>query len=84
MGCCMRVIIRNIGNSRGVIIPAAFLLEAGLQNEVEMVLKDHTIVIERIKNEPRKGWFEGYQVEADENAWGDFVSLPSEDSEWEW
>lgn len=80
----MRVVIRNIGNSRGVIIPASFLSEAGLQGEVEMILKDHTIIIEPIKNEPRKGWFEGYQAESDEDAWDGMVSVPGEEDEWVW
>jgi antitoxin MazE len=80
----MKTTIRNIGNSRGVIIPAAFLSEAGLQNEVEIILKDKAIIIEPIKTEPRKDWFNTYQLEVDEDAWDGFIALPGEDKEWEW
>jgi len=80
----MRTIIRDIGNSRGIIIPVAFLTEAGLKNEVEMTLKGHTIIIEQVKNNPREGWFDGYQIEANDDAWHGFVSLPGEEGEWEW
>jgi len=54
----MRVAIRQIGNSKGLIIPASFLAEAGLQNEVEMSLDNHSIIITAVKKELRKGWFD--------------------------
>ena len=45
----MRTIIRHIGNSKGVIIPASFLAESDLQDEVEMSLVDRSIVISPAK-----------------------------------
>ncbi len=78
----MRVTIRKIGNSRGVIIPAAYLREIGLENEVELTLKEGTIVIEPVRPTPREGWFDDYQAEEDEDAWAGYVS--DEDDDWAW
>ena len=80
----MKAAIRSIGNSKGVIIPASFLAETGLEGEVEMMMKDHEIIISPVKEPPRQGWFEGYQVEQDVDAWDGFVALDSEEDEWEW
>jgi antitoxin MazE len=80
----MRAAIRQIGNSKGVIIPASFLAEAGLQNEVEMSLYNHSIIITPVKKELRKGWFDGYDAADDEDAWNGFVALPGEEDEWVW
>lgn len=80
----MRATIRQIGNSKGVIIPASFLAETGLQGEVEMSLVDRSIVITPVDKELRKGWFDGYHASNDEDAWDGFVALPSEEDEWEW
>ena len=80
----MRVLIRQIGNSKGIIIPASFLVESGLQDEVEMSLVDHSIVITPVKKVLREGWFDGYHADADVDAWHGLVSLPSEEDEWEW
>lgn len=80
----MKAAIRPIGNSKGVIIPASFLSETGLEGEVEMTMRDHEIIISPLKERPRQGWFEGYQTELDEDAWSGFVALDSEEDEWEW
>jgi antitoxin MazE len=80
----MRATVRQIGNSKGVIIPASFLVEAGLQNEVEMSLDNRSIIITPVKKELRKGWFDGYSAADDENVWEGFVALPGEEDEWAW
>ena len=80
----MRTAIRQIGNSKGLIIPASFLAEAGLQNEVEMSLDNHSIIITPVKKELRKGWFDGYDAADDEDGWNGFVALPGEEDEWVW
>ena len=80
----MRATIRKIGNSKGVIIPASFLVETGLDHEVEMSFTDHSIIITQVEEEPRKGWFDGYNPSIDEDGWDGFVALSSEEDEWEW
>jgi len=80
----MRATIRQIGNSKGVIIPASFLAEIGLHDEVEMSLDNHAIIITPVKKELRKGWFDSYDPANDEDAWDGFIALPGEEDEWVW
>lgn len=83
----MQTHIRQIGNSKGVIIPAAFLAEAGFKDKVEISLKNQQVVITPApsdKKELRIGWFDNYNPEKDIDAWQGFVELPSEQEEWEW
>lgn len=47
----------RIGNSRGVRIPKPLIAEAGLADEVELDVRDGTIVIRRLDG-PRAGWAE--------------------------
>ncbi len=51
--------IRRIGNSRGVIIPAAVLSDIGAQEELLMSVEKGRIVLEAV-DEPRKGWFDNW------------------------
>jgi len=78
----MRTHLRKVGNSRGVIIPAALLEACGLGDEVDLRLEGKTLVIEAL-HVPRRGWFDGYQAEADDDV---LASLPVEEAseEWEW
>ena len=80
----MRVKIRQIGNSKGVIIPTSFLAETGLQAKVEMSVIGQSILIKPVKEGLRKGWFDGYHAGDDEDGWAGFVALPGEEEEWEW
>jgi antitoxin MazE len=79
----MRTAIRRIGNSRGIIIPAALLESCELGEEVELSVQGKTLVIEAVKA-PRAGWFDGFHPEAaDDDA---FAALPTDDGdeEWQW
>lgn len=78
----MRTHLRKIGNSRGVIIPAALLEACELGEEVDLRLEGKTLIIETLKS-PRKNWFDGFQAETDSDIW---PMLPDDDenSEWEW
>ena len=53
----MRTTIRKIGNSRGVLIPAAFLASCQIEDQVEMQLQDRQIVIKPVRRKLRDGWF---------------------------
>jgi antitoxin MazE len=78
----MRTHLRKVGNSRGVIIPAALLEACGLVEEVDLRVEGKTLVIEALQA-PRRGWFEGFEPETDTDV---LASLPvDEDSgDWEW
>lgn len=81
--------MRKVGNSRGVLIPAAFLASCQIEDQVDMQLQDGQIVIKPVKRKLRDGWFGRSasdvvlaQEAADAHAW-DGVSIP-DDSEWVW
>jgi len=52
----MQSIIRNIGNSKGVILPQNFLKQCFIENEINIEVKDNTIVISPVDSQKRKGW----------------------------
>jgi len=84
----MRTRIVRIGNSRGVRIPKALLEESGLSGEVDISVRDGTIVI-AAANQPRRGWDEVFSQMTlrgdDELLDGDVVTSESFDEEsWEW
>jgi len=83
--------MRQIGNSRGVLIPAAFLASCQIEDQVDMQLQDGQIVIKPVRRKPRDGWFGNVAtspnaVLAQENAeaqtWAD--APLADDSEWVW
>jgi antitoxin MazE len=78
----MRTSLRKIGNSRGIIIPAALLASAEIGEEVELRQEAGRLVIEAVRA-PRAGWFDGYNAEEDEDFWAD---LPFDEGidEWVW
>ena len=49
--------MRQIGNSRGVLIPAAFLASCQIEDQVDMQLQDGQIVIKPVTRKLRDGWF---------------------------
>ena len=78
----MHTQLRKIGNSKGIIIPAAFLESCALNDEVELRIEGKSLVIESLKK-PRAGWFDGYQAESAETEWNEI--LPDDVSdEWQW
>ncbi len=83
--------IRQIGNSRGVLIPAAFLVSCQIEDQVDMQLQDGQIVIKPVRRKLRDGWFvqrgaPSDAVSAQETIealdWG--VAPVADDSEWVW
>jgi antitoxin MazE len=78
----MRTTLRKIGNSRGVLLPAALLAECGISDEIELRLEGKKIVIEPLRP-AREGWYEGYNADADADAW-DGLPPDADSDEWEW
>jgi antitoxin MazE len=54
----MKIAIRRIGNSRGMIIPTAILNQLGLEEEADVTVKDGALVIRPPRKEVRAGWAE--------------------------
>jgi antitoxin MazE len=85
----MRTTLRRIGNSKGVLIPAAFLASCRIEDQVDMQLRDGQIVITPLPRTVREGWFappaSGADLahEAAELQVWDAVTV-TDDSEWVW
>jgi antitoxin MazE len=81
----MRVTLRKMANSSGVIIPKPFLSEIGATRAVEMIIEDGRIVIEAEKRAPRSGWAEasrGLALDDEGLVWPEFANADDEALEW--
>ncbi len=82
----MKTRLVRIGNSRGVRIPKPLIEQAGLTDEVEMGVRDGTIVIEPAAT-PRSGWADAAKRmrERDDDLLLDPPTPTSfDEKEWEW
>ena len=82
----MKITIRKMGNSQGVIIPKPVLAQVGLDDEAEMSVEHGAIVLRRPRRGVREGWTEASKAIAasgdDALAWPEFGN--TEDSELAW
>ncbi len=78
----MRTSIRKVGNSRGIIIPAALLAACEMSDEVNIRLEGKSLVIASVRC-PRAGWFDGYKADADAEPLAT-LSVDEESGEWVW
>ena len=83
--------VRQIGNSRGVLIPAAFLAMCQIEDQVDMRFENGAIIIKPVKPTLRAGWFaddaslSSQAIQQENEAALDWEGLPaSDDSEWQW
>lgn len=54
----MRIAIRRIGNSRGMIIPTSLLAQLGLETEADVSIVDGALIIRAPAKPVRCGWAE--------------------------
>ena len=80
----MQTTLRKVGNSRGVLIPAAFLAACGIGTEIEMRQEGRRIIIEPMNPPPRLGWFNTYQADKDADAWAGITDTQAESEDWQW
>ena len=82
----MKVAIRRLGNSQGVIIPKPILAQVGLVAEAEMRVEKGVIVLERPAAAPRAGWAEASKRLArqgdDALSWPEFGNEADRDIKW--
>ncbi|WP_460907493.1 AbrB/MazE/SpoVT family DNA-binding domain-containing protein [Spirosoma areae] len=57
----MKIPIRRIGNSQGVLLPRLLLQQVGIENEVDMQVVDDAIFLRPIKSNPRADWDKLFQ-----------------------
>ena len=78
----MRTTVRKIGNSRGVLIPAALLAACRIEDEIELRIEAGCLVIEPVRV-PRTGWFDNFAASKETaTVWPDV--LPGDDRDWAW
>ena len=80
----MQTNLRKIGNSRGVLIPAALLAACEIGDAVDMRVENNRIIIEPIAPQHRQGWFTGYQAAQDTDAFADLKETAIEQDDWQW
>ena len=79
----MRTHLRKVGNSRGVIIPAALLAECALVHEIDLRVEGGSLVITPVRP-VRAQWFENYHPNLDQEARLDTIPLDEDSDEWVW
>ena len=57
----MRAAIRNIGNSKGIIIPKNILAQCDIEDSVTIEVKNSHIIITATPETKRKGWESAFQ-----------------------
>jgi len=82
----MKVTIRRMGNSRGLIIPKPVLQQTGLDEEVELSVEGDCIVLRKPVVDPRAGWAQASREIAaagdDEFVWPEFGNDDDSDLAW--
>ena len=82
----MKIAIRKMGNSQGVIIPKPVLTQLGLEREAEMSIERDAIVLRKPLKRIREGWAEASKAIAatgdDKLVWPEFGNAG--DSEFAW
>ncbi len=54
----MKVVIRRMGNSRGLLILKPILAQVGLEGAADLQVRNGVIEIRPIRRNPREGWDE--------------------------
>ena len=82
----MKVAIRRMGNSQGVLIPKPILAQVGLATSADLQVRNGVIEIRPMQRNPREGWAEDARKLAtlgdDSPIWPELAN--SDDSAWEW
>jgi antitoxin MazE len=82
----MKLPIRRIDNSQGIILPPVLIAQCSFQDEVEVKVEGDSLVITKPARRPREGWEEGLRKMAeagDDNLMMDFPNR-FDAEEWEW
>jgi antitoxin MazE len=82
----MKITIRRMGNSRGVIIPKPILVQVGLTDEAEIGVERGAIVLRKPRGTARAGWAEASRrisrAGGDALAWPEFGNEGDKDLDW--
>jgi antitoxin MazE len=80
----MKTSLIRIGNSKGIRIPKPILEQCGLEDQIEMVVRDRALIIKPAGG-LREGWNEAFgQAAEDEALLPDDASAEWDAAEWRW
>jgi len=82
----MKAQIIQIGNSQGIRIPKALLLETKISGDIELEVHPEGILIKNV-NRPRSDWDERFRLaveQDDELSNGERIPNSFEKKEWQW
>jgi antitoxin MazE len=81
----MKARLVRIGNSRGIRLPKAVIDQVGLDDEVELRVEEHRLVITPVTR-ARAGWVEAIAAMGVEPASQLDLSIPThfDETEWRW
>jgi antitoxin MazE len=66
-----------IGNSRGVRLPKELIAQAGLEDDIELTVRDGEIILAN-RRHPRQGWAKSFEEAATQGE----LELTDEDKGW--
>jgi len=82
----MKIAIRKMGNSQGIIIPKPVLAQVGLKTEAEMVVVKGVIMLRKPMTKAREGWAEASRSLAsagdDALVWPEFGNESDKELRW--
>lgn len=82
----MKIAIRKMGNSQGVILPKPVLTQLGLESEAEMSIERDAIVLRKPRTGVREGWAEASKAIAasgdDKLVWPEFGNAADSELAW--
>ena len=82
----MKIAIRKMGNSQGVILPKPVLAQLGLESEAEMSIERDAIVLRKPRTCVREGWAEASKAIAasgdDKLVWPEFGNAGDSELAW--
>lgn len=86
MNMMIRSKVIKIGNSRGIRIPRTLLEQAGLTDEVDMIVEGNKLIIHSARL-PRQGWaaqFTAMAEHGDDQLLDQAISTQWDVDEWTW
>jgi len=86
MNMTVRSKVVKIGNSRGIRIPRILLEQAGLTDEVEMLVDGDKLIIHSVHS-PRQGWesqFIAMAEHGDDHLLDDTIPTLWDNEDWTW
>ncbi len=82
----MKIAIRRMGNSQGVIIPKPVLAQVGLDDEAEMSVERGAIILRKPRKGVREGWSDASKALAangdDVLVWPEFSNAGDSELTW--